>query len=197
MKVVAFNGSPRQKGNTAEIIKIVFEELEKQSITTELVQVGGTLLRGCTSCYGCYKNKTKRCVITDDPVNEWIEKMLSADGIIIGSPVYFYDMTSEMKALIDRAGFVGRSNGRMYKQKVGAAVAVMRRAGAVHALDSMTHFLSSMQMYIVGGTNHVMSDKIGDVIKDDEGVRSMKTLGQNMALLLKMRDAYLSRHHAE
>ncbi len=197
MKVVAFNGSPRKNGNTAKIIEVVFKELEQQNIETELVQVGGVLLRGCTSCYSCYKNKTKRCVITDDPVNEWIEKMLLADGIILASPVYFYDMTSEMKALIDRAGFVGRSNGRMYKQKVGAAVVALRRAGAVHALDSMSHFLSNMQMYIVGGTNHVLADQIGDVVKDDEGIRSMKTLGQNMALLLKMRDAYFSRHQPE
>ncbi len=197
MKVVAFNGSPRRDGNTAEILNIVLGELAKHNVETELVQVGGTCIRGCTSCYGCYKTKNKRCVITDDPVNEWIEKMLSADGIILGSPVYFYDLTSEMKAFIDRAGFVGRANGRMYSQKAGAAVVALRRSGAAHTLDSMLHFCSIMQMYIVGGTNHVLADKIGDVIKDDEGVRSMKALGENMAFLLKMKDAYFSRHHPE
>ncbi len=190
MKVVAFNGSPRRDGNTAAIIKIVFAELEQHGIETEFVQVGGSLVRGCTSCYSCVQNKLTRCAVTDDSLNEWIEKMMAADGIILGSPVYFLDVTSEMKALIDRAGFVARANNRMFKQKAGAAVVAVRRNGAVHALGTMLNFFSAMQMFIVGGTNNVIADKIGDIEQDEEGLRSMRVLGDNMALLLKMMNAY-------
>ncbi len=186
MKVIAFNGSPRPNGNTAASIQIALNELEKHGIETELIQVGGVLVRGCTSCYHCYKNKVKKCTVTSDPLNEWIEKIIAADGIILGSPVYFNDVTAEMKALIDRAGFVARANGRMYKHKAGAAVVAVRRVGAVHALDTMLHFFLAMQMFIVGGSNTVIADTIGDVEKDGEGIRNMKTMGENMALLLKM-----------
>lgn len=190
MRVVAFNGSPRTQGNTAAIIKLVFSELEKQGIETELVQVGGILKQGCTGCNYCHKNKSASCVITNDPLNEWIEKIVAADGIILGSPVYFNDVTSEMKAFIDRAGYVARANDRMYKHKIGAAVVAVRRNGAVHALDTMFHFLSSMQLFIVGGSNNVLANRIGDVEKDLEGLQNMQTLGINMALLLKALNAY-------
>ena len=190
MKVVAFNGSPRKNGNTAAIINVVFAELEKHGIETELVQVGGVLKQGCTACNSCYKNKSKSCAVTGDPLNDWIEKIIAADGIIFGSPVYFNDVTSEMKALIDRAGYVARANDRMYKHKVGAAVVAVRRNGAVHALDTMLHFFLNMQMFIVGGSNNVIANKIGDVEKDTEGLQSMKTLGENMALLLKTMNSY-------
>ena len=190
MKVVAFNGSPRREGNTAASIGLVLAELEKQGIKTEMVQVGGGLLHGCTSCYSCHKTKSGRCAITSDSMNEWIEKMMTADGILLGSPVYFYDVSSEMIALIDRAGFVARGNDRMFKHKVGASIVVLRRIGAVHALDTMNHFFSTMQMFLVGGSNNVIADRGGNVADDAEGVRNMKMLGENMALMLKMRDAY-------
>lgn len=190
MKVVAFNGSPRRNGNTAASIRIVFDELEKHGIETELVQVGGELLHGCTSCFSCHKTKSGRCVVSSDSVNEWIGKMMDADGILLGSPVYFYDVSAEMIALIDRAGFVARGNDRMFKHKVGTSLVVMRRIGAVHALDTMNHFFSTMQMFIVGGSNNVIADRDGDVADDAEGVQNMKMLGANMALMLKMRNSY-------
>ena len=190
IKVIAFNGSPRKDGNTAAIIKLVFDELEKHDIETEFIQVGGELLRGCTSCYSCHKNKSKRCAITADYLNEWIEKIGTADGIILGSPVYFSDVTPEMKALIDRVGFVARANDRMFKQKAAAAIVAVRRNGAIHALDTMNHFFSAMQMFIVGGSNNVIANKIGDVENDAEGLQNMKTLGENMALLLKMMNSH-------
>ena len=190
MKVVAFNGSPHREGNTAQIIKIVLGELARNGVETESVQVGGSRVRGCTACFSCHKNKSTACVITDDPVNEWIEKIMAADGIILGSPVYFHDVTSEMKAFIDRVGFVARANGRMFSGKAGAAVVAVRRIGAVHTLDTMLSFFMSMQMYIVGGSNMVVASKFGDVDKDAEGVENMMTLGRSMALLLKMMTAY-------
>jgi multimeric flavodoxin WrbA len=190
MKVLALNGSPQRDGNTAASIGIVLAGLEKHGIETELVQVGGSLLHGCKACYACHMTKSGRCAVTSDPMNEWIEKMMTADGILLGSPVYFYDVSSEMIALIDRAGFVARGNDRMFKHKVGAALVVKRRTGAVHALDTLNHFFSSMQMFIVGGSNNLIADKAVGVENDAEGIRNMQILGENMALLLKMRNSF-------
>ena len=96
MKVVAFNGSPRKDGNTFILIKQVADELEKQGIETELVQLSEKELRGCISCYNCIENKDQRCAVKSDAANEYIEKMLGAEGIILGSPVFFIDVTPEI-----------------------------------------------------------------------------------------------------
>lgn len=184
MKVVAFNGSPRKDGNTSILIKRVFAEIEKQGMATELVQLSEKELRGCIACNQCVQNKDQRCAVKKDAANEYIEKMLGADGMVLGSPVYFNDVTSEMKALIDRAGYVSRANGRMFKKKVGAAVAAVRRSGAVHTLDSINHFFLSGEMIIVGRAIGVGREK-GEVEKDEEGMQLVKSLGQRMAWLLK------------
>ncbi len=184
MKVVAFNGSPRKDGNTTFLIQRVFAELEEQGIETELIQLSEKELRGCIACEQCVRNKDQRCGVKKDAANEYIEKMLEADGIILGSPVYFNDVTSEMKALIDRAGYVSRANGRMFKRKVGAAVAAVRRSGAVHTLDSINHFFLSGEMIIAGRAIGVGRAK-GEVAKDEEGMQLVQSLGQRMAWLLK------------
>lgn len=184
MKVVAFNGSPRKDGNTSILIKHVFNELEKEGIGTELVQLSEKEIRGCIACYKCIENKDQRCAVKNDAANEYIEKMLGAEGIILGSPVYFNDVTPEMKALIDRTGYVSRANGRMFKNKVGAAVAAVRRSGAVHTIDSMNHFFLSGEMILVGRAIGTGRER-GEVEKDKEGMRLVKTLGQRMAWLLK------------
>jgi multimeric flavodoxin WrbA len=184
MKVVAFNGSPRKDGNTTILIKRVFNELEKEGIGTELVQLSEKEIRGCIACYKCIENKDQRCAVKNDAANEYIEKMLGAEGIILGSPVYFNDVTSEMKALIDRTGYVARANRRMFRNKVGAAVAAVRRSGAVHTIDSMNHFFLSGEMILVGRAIGMGREK-GEVEKDEEGLRLVKTLGQRMAWLLK------------
>src|SRR5512136_3401158 len=132
MKVIGFNGSPRKDGNTSILIKHVFNELERQNIGTDLVQLSEKEIRGCIACYKCIENKDRRCAVKNDAANEYIEKMLGAEGMILGSPVYFQDVTSEMKALIDRTGYVSRANGRMFKRKVGASVVAVRRSGAIH-----------------------------------------------------------------
>ena len=187
MKVVAFNGSPHKEGNTSILINLVLEELTKEGIETEVVQVGGKKIRGCIACFKCLENLNQRCAVDNDILNECIEKMLEADGILLGSPVYFTDVTAEMKALIDRAGMVGATNGYMYKRKVGAAVAAVRRAGSVHTLDTMNHLFQYHQMIVPGSTywNLAIGMMPGDVEKDEEGVGTMQTLGQNMAWLLK------------
>ncbi|AKB26999.1 iron-sulfur flavoprotein [Methanosarcina siciliae T4/M] len=187
MKVVAFNGSPRKEGNTVTLIKHVLAELEKEGIETEMVQIGGKSVHGCTACAKCYENKDKMCVIDKDIVNECIEKMLEADGIILASPTYFSDLTPELKALIDRAGFVAKANNEMFRYKVGAAVVAVRRAGAIHVFDSINHFFTISQMIIPGASywNIGIGLAEGDVEKDEEGVRTMQVLGRNMAWLLK------------
>lgn len=186
MKVIAINGSARKDGNTAIIIQTVFAELNKRGIETEMLQTAGKPVRGCIACYACFKNKDRQCSIKDDIVNECITKMSAADGIILGSPVYFTDVTAEMKALMDRAGLVSRANDYLFKYKAGAAVMAVRRGGATHALDTMYHFLHFNQMFLVGATywNMVFGREIGEVEKDDEGMQNMRVLGENMAWLL-------------
>lgn len=187
MKVVAFNGSARKDGNTAILIRKVFGELEAEGIETELVQLAGKTIKGCIACGKCGKNKDKRCAVTNDVANECIEKMIEADGIILGSPTYFSDLTAEMKALIDRAGYVARANSHMLRRKVGAAIVAQRRAGSIHAFDSINHFFLIGQMIVPGSSywNVGIGRAIGDVEQDEEGLETMQTLGQNMAWLLK------------
>jgi len=187
VKVLGINGSSRKDGNTAIAIRAVFRELESHGIETELIQLAGSHLHGCKGCRSCAKNKDRQCIIKDDIMNECLGKMADADGIILGSPTYFSDVSSEMKALIDRAGMVSRSNDDMLKYKAGAAVMAVRRGGATHAFDTMNHFLHMMQMFLVGANywNMVYGREIGEVEKDEEGMLNMKILGENMAWLLK------------
>jgi len=184
MKVIGFNGSPRKGGNTAILINHVFREIEKEGIETELVQLSGEHIHGCIACYKCFENKDRRCAVKNDLANEYIEKMTNAQGIILGSPVYFNDVTPEMKALIDRAGFVSIANGGMYTNKVGGAVAAVRRSGAVYTADTMCHFLMIQEIFIVGRVIGVGREK-GEVKKDEEGLKLAEALGQRMAWLLK------------
>jgi len=187
MKVTAFNGSPRRKGNTSLLIGHVFESLEKEGIETELVQVGGETIHGCRACYQCFSNKDRRCAVDDDIANSCLEKMLESDGIIIGSPTYFSALTPETKALIDRCGMVGRANNELFRRKAGAAVVAVRRAGAIHVFDSINHFFTISQMIIPGSNywNIGIGRSEGDVEQDEEGVGTMRVLGENMAWLLK------------
>jgi multimeric flavodoxin WrbA len=187
MKVIAFNGSARNDGNTAILVKAVFKELKKAKIETELVQLAGKKISGCIACGKCFENKDKRCVVANDILNECIEKMQEADGIILASPTYFADISVNMKALIERSGFVARANNDMFRRKVGASVVAVRRGGAIHAFDSMNHFFFISQMIVPGSSywNVGIGLGPGEVKKDEEGLATMKTLGTNMAWLMK------------
>ncbi len=187
MKVIAFNGSARKDGNTAVLIRYALDEFQANGIETELVQFAGKDIRGCKACRQCWKNKDKRCSIKTDIANDCIEKMLEADGIILGSPTYFANISTEMKALIDRAGVVARANDHMFQRKVGAAVVALRRGGAVPAFDAINHFFLISQMVVPGSIywNMGFGSEAGDVKNDSEGGNTMKILGQNMAWLLK------------
>ena len=161
-------------------------KLENEGIETEMVQLAGHKVRGCTACGGCYKNQDKRCVIKDDIVNECIEKMIAADGIILASPTYFSSVSTQMKALMERAGLVSIANAGMLRHKAGAALTVNRRTGASAALACMNNFFSCFEMFTVGSSypNMSIGREKGDVEKDDEGLQTMKDLGRNMAYLL-------------
>ncbi len=188
MKVVAFNGSARKDGNTAALIKVVFEELNKEGIETEMVQLAGKKVQGCIACFKCFENKDKRCAgVKDDAVNEYIEKMLGAEGMLLGSPTYFADVSASMKALIERAGMVARANGNMFARKAGAPVVAVRRAGAAHVLCSINYFFLIGEMVIPGSSywNLAIGREKGEVLGDEEGVKTMRDLGRNMAWLLK------------
>ncbi len=187
MKVVAFNGSPRKDGNTAILLNFVLEELKHEGIDVELVQLAGERITGCIACSQCAKNKDQKCVIKDDKANDYIAKMVQAEGFLLGSPTYVSDITANMKGLIERCSRVSRSNGGLFKRKVAAAVAAVRRAGSLHAYDTLNHFLLNNQTLVPGSSywNLGMGRDIGEVKTDEEGIRTMKTLGQNMAWLLK------------
>ncbi len=186
LKVIAINGSARKDGNTAILINCALQELEREGIKTELIQLAGQRVRGCTACLKCFEQRNKRCVIDDDCVNDCIQKMMAADGIILGSPVYFSDVTAEMKALIDRAGFVSMANGELFRRKVGAAAIAVRRTGAIHTADTLLHFLLGRDMILPGFPGVGFGLNIGDVERDHEGIDRMKAIGQNMAWLLKV-----------
>lgn len=187
LRVVAVNGSPRPDGNTSRLIRMVFEPLEKRGVQTEMLQLGGQPVRGCTGCRKCIENRNGRCVFSDDPVNRIIETLGDAHCIILGSPTYFANVTAEMKAFIDRAGYVSRANDFMFQRKVGAAVVAVRRAGAIHAWNSMNHFLHISQMILPGSTywNLGIGREPGEVEGDDEGCATMTRLGENIAWLLE------------
>jgi len=189
MRVVAFNCSPRKNGNTSRMINVVLEELEKEGISTELVQVGKKKIRGCIACYKCREKKDSRCHggKDGDILNDCLEKMIEADGIIIGSPTYFSNISTEAKALIDRAGLVARMNGDLFKRKLGAAVIAARRGGAVPAFSAVNYFFLIGQMIVPGSTywNLAYGLDPGEVEKDEEGIKTMRDLGVNMAWLLK------------
>jgi multimeric flavodoxin WrbA len=187
MKVVAFNGSPRPEGNTACLIGHVFSGLEAAGIETEMFHVGGQPVRGCIACYRCFANQNGRCAVDEDRVNEWIGRMTTADGILMASPTYFTDVTSEMKALIDRAGLVARANGHFLRRKVGAAVVAVRRAGAIHVFDTLNHFFLISQMIVPGSSywNIGIGRNPGEVEGDPEGLQTMADLGGNMAWLMQ------------
>ena len=187
MRVVAFNGSARRDGNTAILLRYVLGELERGRIQTELVQLAGKKIHGCIACEKCIQNKDQRCSVTDDIANDCIGKMVEADGIILGSPTYFADLSPEMKALIDRAGYVARANDDMFRRKVGAAVVTARRGGAIHAFDSINHLFFISQMIVPGSRywNLGFGLEKGAVEKDSEAIEVMRLLGENMLWLLE------------
>ena len=166
------------------------EELEKEGIEVEYIWMGMDKIQGCIACYQCAKNKDKRCAVKTDKLNDYLEKMVEADGIVLGSPTYFADTTARMKALIERAGLVSKANNSLLKHKVGASVVSVRRAGATHVFSSMNYFFLINQMFVTGssywnlGVNPHTSEP-ERIMEDLEGIDTFKNLGKNMAFLLQ------------
>ncbi|MBV4431131.1 flavodoxin family protein [Clostridium tyrobutyricum] len=185
MKVLGINGSSRKDGNTALIMKIVFEELEKEKIETEMIQFSGNIIEPCRGCFSC-KGKNN-CVFKKDLFYECFEKMKLANGIVLGSPVYSADVTANMKAFLERAGVVVATNTGLLKNKVGVSISAVRRSGGMTAVDTMNHFLLNKEVIIAGSTywNMVYGKDVGDIYTDKEGIKNMHNLGQNMAWILK------------
>ena len=188
MKVVGFNGSPRKKGNTASSLNTVFAELEKAGIETEMVHVGKEKVRGCIACFGCVKEQDETCTIKDDPVNDWIQKIKEADGVLLGSPVYFSGVSGTMKSFLDRAFFVSTSNGGLFRHKVGAAVAAVRRSGGLPTVDTLNHYINYSEMIMPSSNYWNVAHGLnpGEMEQDYEGKQIMEVLGKNMAWIMKL-----------
>jgi multimeric flavodoxin WrbA len=187
MKVVAVSGSARTGGNTAQLIEAVFAPLREAAIECELIELAGKNVRGCTACRKCWDEKDRTCHGRKDYLLEVMPKLWEADGIVLGSPTYFADLSTEMKALIDRAGYVSMANGGLLRRKVGAGVVAVRRAGGIHVFDSINHLFTISQMVIVGSTywNLGYGREKGEVMEDAEALRTMANLGENMAWVLE------------
>ncbi len=187
MKVIAINGSPRTGGNTEVMLKKVLKPLEAAGWNTEQYKIGGNLVRGCMACFKCFEMKNKQCVINDDKINEALEKIYDADAIILGSPTYFADVSTEMKALLDRSGMVSIANGGLLKGKIGAAVVAVRRGGGTNVFDTINHMFLMSSMIVPGSIywNLGVGLEKEDVLKDDEAMRNMTHLGQTIAWLGK------------
>jgi len=187
MKVLGINCSPRKGGNTELLIKEVFTALEKEDIKTELFQIGGQKVNGCNACMKCKKKADGMCHQNNEVINKCIEKMLKADAIIIGSPVYNADITADAKAFLEVSSYAMGSAGKPLRRKPGAAVIAVRRAGAIHAFNTINNFFLINEMIVPGSSywNIGIGREKGDVLKDEEGIKTMRVLGENMAWLLK------------
>lgn len=187
MKVIAFNGSPVKEGNTHAIIQALFSLLNREGIETEEINIGLKSVKPCLSCYKCMHNQDKKCVQKKDDLNDYIAKLEEADGIVLASPVYFAQVSGQMKNFIDRAGFVCSVNGGLLKHKVGASLVAVRRAGALPAFHSMNDFFSCAQIHVVSSTYWNMSFGLfpGEVNADAEGQQTIRNLARNLAWLLK------------
>jgi multimeric flavodoxin WrbA len=188
MKITAFNGSPRPKGNTYHALKMVTDELEKEGMATEIIHVGDKTIKGCIACGYCFRHRNETCVTKDDEVNGWIQQMKNSDGIIIGSPVYFSGIGGTMKSFLDRAFFVSAVNGQLMRHKVGASVVAVRRSGGITVFNQLNHFLNYAEMILPASNywNIIHGMKPGEALLDEEGTQIMRVLGKNMAWTLKL-----------
>ncbi len=187
MKVIAINGSPHKEGNTYYALKMVSDELEKEGIETEIIHVGNQVIRGCMACNLCRKNKDEKCVFGEDGVNEWVQKMKEADGILLGSPVHYSAIGGTMKSFLDRVFYVAGMNGGLFRHKVGAAVVAVRRSGGLPAFNQLNNYINYAEMIIPTANywNVIYGNAPGEALKDEEGKQIMRVLGKNMAWTMK------------
>jgi multimeric flavodoxin WrbA len=196
MKAVAINGSPRKGGNTEILLRKVLEPLSSAGWDTEFIQLGGRMIKGCTACYKCFSTKDRRCGVKLDVFNGCLDSMLAANAIILGTPTYFTDVSTEMKALLDRAGIVSLANDGLLRGKIGAAVVAVRRGGGTHAFDTINHMFLMSGAIVPGSTywNLGFGLEKGDVSGDEEGLRNMEDLGRTIAWLGKAMNAHMDSY---
>ena len=190
MKVVAINGSPNKHGNTYHALSMVGAKLNEQGIDFEILHIGNKAVRGCMACGKCGQAKDEKCAITTDPLNEWIQSMKTADGLLLGSPVHYAGVAGTMKCFLDRAFYVAGSNGSLFRHKVGASVVAVRRSGGSATFDCLNHYLHYSEMIVATSNywNITHGRAPGEAIEDAEGNQIMQVLGNNMAWILKMRE---------
>lgn len=188
MYAIAINGSPRKGGNTEVLLQEVLAELKNGGWETELVKVGGTAIRGCIACGKCFENQDNECSVKKDNFNKIFAKMLKADAMILGSPTYFAAVSADLKALIERAGYVAYANGNAFSGKIGAAVVAVRRGGATHVYDTINHMFQMSRMILPGSTYWNMGYGLnkGEVSEDHEGLANMQHLGKSIDWLGKI-----------
>lgn len=190
MKVIAINGSPHKEGNTHYALRTMGDVFEHQGIGFEILHIGHKEVRGCLACGKCAKNRDEKCVIISDPLNDWVQQMKQADGLVLGSPVYYAGVNGTMKSFLDRAFYVAGSNGNLFRHKVGASVVAVRRSGGSSTFDCLNHYLLYSEMIIASSNywNITHGLKGGEAASDAEGKQIMQVLANNMAWILKMRE---------
>ncbi len=188
MKVIAINGSPNSEGNTATVLSAMAEELKKEGIDTEIVQVGNQPIRGCSGCGGCFASEGNLCIVQDDAVNEITQKMVQADGFILGSPTYYGGVSGTMKCFLDRAFF---SRGVHFRHKSAAAVAVCRRSGGVETHNQLLHYLNLSETIVPPSQYWSVCYGMmpGEVLQDEEGMQTVRKIASGMAWQLKTLEA--------
>lgn len=189
MKVICLNGSPRKDGNTFTSMSIMSKVLKSEGIDVEIINVNSDT-RGCVGCGGCRVNKNEKCVF-DDQVNEVIQLIKEADGVILGSPVYYAGISGSMKCFLDRLFYVAGSNGGLFAQKVGCAIVSVRRSGGTTTFDALNKYLLYAEMIVPTANywNVIHGAAKEEVLLDEEGMQILDRLAKNMAWVLKMKEA--------
>ena len=185
MKIIGINGSPRANGNTKAALDVMGEVFAQEDIDFEVLHIGHQLAP-CSGCFRCAKTHT--CTLPDDGLNDMYQRLIQADGVVFGSPVYFASITSGMRCFMDRMGCIDMNNGRQFRFKVGVPLVVARRAGAVNAIDELVHYINYAQMIMPGSLYWplVYGNKPGEVAQDPEGIQTVQVLAQSMAYVMKV-----------
>lgn len=199
MYALAINGSPRKGGNTELLLLETLSELKNEGWETELIRVGGTAIRGCIACQKCFEKQNNECAYNQDQFNEIFAKLLKAEVMLMGSPTYFAAISADLKALLERAGYVAYANNHAFTGKIGAAVVAVRRGGAIHVFDTINHMFQMSRMIIPGSTYWNMGFGLnkGEVLEDEEGLRNMRHLGKSIHWLSKAITPHLASYPKE
>ncbi len=187
MKVIAINGSPHRKGNTWFALKTVGDTLIGEGIDFEIIQIGNQSIHGCMACRNCQVNQDNKCAIRTDEFNSYLLPIQEANGLILGSPVYYAGIAGTMKCFLDRLFYVSGSNGNWMRHKVGASVVALRRSGGSVTWNSLNYYLTISEMTVASSNywNIIHGAREQEAEQDTEGIQIMQILGVNMAWLLK------------